>query len=151
MSEITVIKQSHLGVEVYRWKGKLIERDDSHILLEARFSLSGLFMGEAPLYVGDRFIESYFADRWYNYYEIHDREDDRIKCWYCNVAYPAELGEDEVSFRDLALDLLVYPDGRQVVLDEDEFTALDISHEDRAKARSALEDLQTQFLHRLAK
>lgn len=145
MSEITVVKYNHLGEEAYRWKGELLERSTSHVLLEARFSLSGLFMGEAPLYVGDRFVESYYSDRWYNTYEIHDRDTDMVKCWYCNITYPAELSEGSVSFRDLALDLLVYPDGRQQVLDETEFEALDIPQLDRQKALAALGELQRKF------
>ncbi len=151
MNEITVIKQNHLSEEVYRWKGTLLERGDTHMLLEARFSLSGLFMGEAPLYVGDRFVESYFSDQWYNFFEIHDHASDLIKCWYCNVTYPANITTDIISFRDLALDLLVYPDGRQVVLDEDEFAALNISTEDKMRALAALEELKTQFRERLEK
>jgi hypothetical protein len=45
----------------------------------------------------------------------------------------------------LALDLLVFPDGRQMVLDEDEFAELSISAEKRAKARAALAELRTLF------
>ena len=43
---------------------------------------------------------------------------------------------------DLALDLVVYPDGRSRVLDEDEFAALPLSAEERSRARRALEELQ---------
>jgi len=73
---------------------------------------------------GDRFLETYYAKYWYNIYEIRDKEDGNLKGWYCNVAYPAEISEELIAFSDLALDLVVYPDGRQVVLDEEEFQAL---------------------------
>lgn len=151
MGEITVIKQNHHGEEVYRWHGMLLERGDSYVLLEARFRLSGLFMGEAPLYVGDRFVESYFSDRWSNIFEIHDRDSDLIKCWYCNVTYPANLGTEIISYRDLVLDLLVYPDGRQVVLDEEEFEAVNISPEDKVMALAALEELKSRFRRQFQK
>lgn len=157
MNEITVIKQNHLGEEVYRWKGKLLERSDTVVQVEAAFRLSGqgrpsqepTFLGDVSLHTGDSFIETYYSDRWYNYYEIHDQASDLVKCWYCNVTYPANFGNDIILFRDLALDLLVYPDGRQVVLDEDEFTALNISTEDKMRALAALEELKTQFRERL--
>ncbi len=42
------------------------------------------------------------------------------------------LDGDCLSYVDLALDLLVFPDGRQFVLDEDEFLKLDLSPADRA-------------------
>lgn len=145
MSEFTVIKQNHLGEEVFRWNAHLLERDDTRVLLEARFGLSGHFMGDIPLEVGDRFVESYYADRWYNIYEVHSHNDDRLKCWYCNIAYPAQIGANDLSFRDLALDLLVYADGRQLLLDEGEFNALDLSPELKAKALQSLAELQQQF------
>lgn len=151
MTDITVIKQNHLGDEVFRWKAKLVERGDSRIQLEARFGLSGHFMGEIPLEPGDRFIETYYSDRWYNSYEVHAHDDDRLKCWYCNVAFPAEIGEELVVFRDLALDLLIYPDGRQVVLDENEFIALDLPPDLKAQARSGLQALQEDLRQRFAK
>lgn len=157
MSEITVIKRNHLGEEVYRWKGKLLERKSTEVRLEAAFLLSGqgrpsaepIFLGDTPLHIGDRFVETYYADRWYNCYEIHDRASDQVKCWYCNVAYPAELGNDAISFRDLALDLLIYPDGRQEVLDEDEFESLNLPQEVRGQALSALRELEHEFKLRL--
>ena len=42
---------------------------------------------------------------------------------------------------DLALDLLVYPDGNWLILDEDEFVELEISQEDIRSARDALDEL----------
>lgn len=145
MSDFTVIKQNHLGEEVFRWNARLLERGDAHVILEARFGLSGHFMGDIALEPGDRFVESYFADRWYNIYEVHALADDRLKCWYCNIAYPARVEPNGLSFRDLALDLLVYPDGRQLLLDEEEFNALDLAPDLRAKALQSLADLQKRF------
>jgi len=108
-------------------------------------------MGEVPLYVRDRFVETYYSDRWYNSYEIHDHESDLIKCWYCNVTYPAKLGVRTITFHDLALDLLVYPDGRQQVLDESEFDALGIPPDDKKSALATLDDLRRLFQKQLEK
>ena len=99
-------------------------------------------MADIPLELGDRFVESYYSARWYNCYEVHDHVDDRIKCWYYNLAYPAEITANTVSFRDLALDLLVYPDGRQQVLDEDEFEEAEILPDVRVRVLSTLQELQ---------
>jgi uncharacterized protein len=43
--------------------------------------------------------------------------------YYCNVGLPGAWRDDVYQFVDLDLDLLVYPDGRHILLDEDEFTA----------------------------
>lgn len=150
-TDIQIIKRDHLGQDVFLYQGAVIERGEKHILLQARFGLENVKLVDIPLQVGDLFLETYYRDRWYNIYEIHAKDDNRLKGWYCNVSYPAEIGEDAVAFRDLALDLLVYPDGRQVVLDEDEFVALNIPEPDRVMALSALADLRRIFTDKFAK
>jgi protein associated with RNAse G/E len=95
---------------------------------------------------GDLFIELFYVDRWYNIFEIHDRDDNTLKGWYCNVSQPAVFETDErISFVDLALDLWVAPDGKQTVLDEDEFIALSLDNKLKDKALDALEQLKSIF------
>ena len=145
MEDIHVIKQDPQGQETLRYNGHVIARQDNRLLLVALFNRDELPLDQLILHRGDRFVELYFSDRWYNVFEIHDISDDRIKCWYCNVSFPAEIDDEEVRYRDLALDLLVYPDGRQLVLDEDEFAELDIDEAVRQKARASLGKLQRLF------
>ncbi len=90
-------------------------------------------------------METYYSDRWYNINEIFDRDSHERKGWYCNVTRPAEIGKDSVSYVDLALDLLVFADHRQLILDEDEFAALKLSEEEAQIARQALQELQGLF------
>ena len=92
---------------------------------------------------------TYFLARWYNVFEIYDRADGRLKGWYCNIASPAEVKGTVISYRDLALDLLVFPDGRQMVLDEDDFVTLRLSEAERAKALAALAALQALFTRKI--
>lgn len=151
MSEITVIKCDPFGREVFRWKAKVLERGEQEILVEAHFGLENHHMGDIPLEPGDRFVESYYSEHWYNIYEVHSRDNDQLKCWYCNLSYPAEIDKDKVTFRDLALDLLIHPDGKQELLDQEEFENLVIPAEDRAKALDELEKLKGELRDRLAK
>lgn len=143
--EIVVIKQNPAGEETWRYSGVVLSRRPGAVLIEARFNREDTPFYEIVLRNNDRFVEVYYADRWYNIFEIHDRDDDRLKGWYCNVTRPAALLEGEIHYVDLALDLLVYPDGRQVVLDEDEFTELEITDELRSSARAGLRELQAIF------
>jgi hypothetical protein len=46
---------------------------------------------------------------------------------------------------DLALDLWVWPDGTQAVLDQEEFEALPLVQEERERALAALGELQQAF------
>ena len=143
MPAITVLKLDPQGNETWRYHGQVVQALPDRVVLEARFDRDDRLFHGMPLRRGDRFLETYFTDRWYNIYEIHAREDDSLRGWYCNVGKPALLDGDCLSYVDLALDLLVFPDGRQVVLDEDEFLNLDLSPVDRQQALAALEELKS--------
>jgi protein associated with RNAse G/E len=147
MTTISVIKQNYLGHEILRYPGEILEREAHQIILEARFGQDDISVEGITFRQGDRFIETYYDNRWYNIYEIHDLTSDSIKCWYCNIAYPAVFQKDSISYRDLALDLLIYPGGKQKILDEDEFLKLPLSANVQISARQALLDLQRQFQH----
>jgi len=145
MSEIVVLKLNLERRETWRYSGQVLRRWRNAVLLEANFNRDDLPFHGILLRRGDRFIEKFYTDRWYNIFEIHDLEDDRIKGWYCNICCPAELADGQVSYVDLALDLLVFPDGNMLVLDEDEFADLQLDPETRRKALAALAELQSQF------
>jgi uncharacterized protein len=144
-ANITVIKRNSRGQETWRYQGKVLEHADGYIVLEAFFDLEDTWFQGMLLGKGDRFVETYYPDRWYNIFEIHAREDDRLRGWYCNITRPAEINSDTVSWNDLALDLLVFPDRRQVILDEEEFASLEISPQERRQALAALAELQAIF------
>ena len=143
---LTVIKRNLAGEETWRYTGLILRREPDALILEARYNRPDTPFQGILLKENDRFVETYYTDRWYNVYEIHDRDDDRIKGWYCNIGRPAILEADNrLSYVDLALDLWVTPDRQQVVLDEDEFAALDLDPETRSRARLALEELRLRF------
>jgi predicted RNA-binding protein associated with RNAse of E/G family len=143
--EATIIKLDHQGTEVTRYPGEVLMFTKSKIVLKTHFMFEDLDIHGITLRKGDRFQETYYFHKWYNIFEIHDREDDGLKGWYCNVGYPAEINGNIVSYRDLALDLLVFPDGRQIMMDEDEFEILPIPISDKESALSALRELQEKF------
>jgi uncharacterized protein len=146
MSEaVVVIKLNAERREAWRYSGQVLRRWPDAVLLEAHFNRDDMDFHGIIFGRGDRFIELYYSDRWYNIYELHDRADGHLKGWYCNVTRPAEIRDGEVTYVDLALDLLVYPDGGQLVLDEDEFAELNLDPQTSAQARSALEELQRIF------
>jgi uncharacterized protein len=135
---VLIIKLNTQRQETWRYQGRILSQDTDSLLIEAYFNRDDLPFHGITLRENDRFLERYFTKRWYNIFEIHDRDDDRLKAWYCNVTTPAELKPGRVAYIDLALDLLVYPDGSYLVLDEDEFDALDLDPQYRLKARQAL-------------
>lgn len=140
-----IVKLDPDGHETFRYTGTQLARTADYILLEAFFAIYNVPVGPISFNIGDRFIETYYFDRWYNIFEVHEGDSEVIKAWYCNVGMPPEVKDGEIAYRDLALDLLVLPDGRQIVMDEDEFAKLDLDEETAQKARQALEELQNLF------
>ena len=145
VNSYTIIKKNTLAQETWRYQGRLLNRTMHSITIEAFFDREDIEFYGMTLARGDRFVETFYTDRWYNIFEIHASPDDRLRGWYCNIARPADISAGTISYIDLALDLLAFPDGCQIVLDEDEFTALEISAEWRQQALQALTELQTVF------
>ncbi len=144
-NSITVIKCDYKGKETWRYQGQLIKRGLHFIRLEAYFDLPTVILHGMELCKGDRFLETYYDNRWYNIYKIYDHQDGHFKGWYCNIGYPATFENQTITYRDLALDLIIFPDGYQIVLDEDEFSTLPLSERERRKALFVLGKLQTSF------
>jgi predicted RNA-binding protein associated with RNAse of E/G family len=139
---VTVHKLNATGQEILAYPARVIARGPTSIRLEARFDRGDVALPGLTLRRGDRMIETFYADRWYNVFAIHEGRAGRLKAWYCNITRPARLEPQDVFAEDLALDLLVYPDGGDLVLDEDEFSALALSPEERAAAQRALAELR---------
>lgn len=142
---VPVIKRNILGEETWRYEGLLIERGQNCFVLEAYFDRQDMQVEGLLLRKGDRFVETYYEDRWYNVFEVHACEDDRIRGWYCNISCPVKVEGRALSYIDLALDLLVFPDGSQIILDQDEFESLQIPPEARQRALDGLHELKNLF------
>lgn len=141
MKELTVYKLDDHGNQVWQYPALELERGDHFIRLQAFFNRDDLDLGFAVFARGDRFVEYFYNDRWYNVFAVHEGDSDRLKGWYCNVCRPAVLGETAIHCEDLALDLWVAPGDKALVLDEDEFAALQITAEARTQALEALHEL----------
>jgi uncharacterized protein len=143
---IKVQKKNPAGEVTYEYEGVLLNRDERSVVLEALFDRADMPFMDVVFKTGDRFIEYYYTDRWYNIFAIHDRDDGTVKGWYCNIGQPAVFEDSTVSYVDLALDLWVSTDGTQTVLDQDEFEALALNEDLRTGALRGLEELKQLFL-----
>jgi predicted RNA-binding protein associated with RNAse of E/G family len=147
MEPITVLKRNLQSEVTWEYPGLILERGENFVRLEARFNRPDMPFMDVVLKHNDRFVETFYTDRWYNIFEIHDRDDDQVKGWYCNLGRPAMWDEpDKISYVDLGLDLWVAMNGKQTVLDEHEFEALELDEVTREKVLAALADLQILFL-----
>lgn len=151
MSSSITINKLNLAREVtWSYPGRVIDRTPSQIIVEARFNRETANAGYVVFERGDRFVERFFADRWYNIFEIHAVGDDHLKGWYCNIARPAEFHDGAIEQVDLALDVWVNPDGSYTVLDQAEFDALPLDAATRHRARRAVGEIVYLLYHRAA-
>ncbi|PKO05933.1 MAG: hypothetical protein CVU41_09080 [Chloroflexi bacterium HGW-Chloroflexi-3] len=145
MKIITVIKQDANGVETWRYEGRELLREKNIVMVEALFNREDTSLLDIVIKRNDRFLEAFFKDRWYNIFEIRDRDDNSLKGWYCDICKPAVITDHLISYADLALDLWVFPDGRKKVFDEDQFNHLDLDDKLRNHALVSLQDLKDNF------
>jgi hypothetical protein len=142
---IRVLKLNLAGEVTWQYEGHVLRREPNAVILEALFNRPDMPFVDVVFKRNDRFVETFYADRWYNTFEIYDRDNGKLKGWYCNIGRPATIGDGMVSYADLALDLWVSADGKQTVLDKAEFDALILDPLERANCLTALAELQRTF------
>jgi predicted RNA-binding protein associated with RNAse of E/G family len=120
---VTVHKLSYRGEFITSWQGEVVERTPAHLLLRARWERAPTPVEHLVFEPGDLFLEYYYARRPYSLWGVYTADGTRLKGWYCNVCEPVDLDGSVLKVRDLLLDVLVSADGRQAVLDRDEFAA----------------------------
>jgi hypothetical protein len=137
----TVHKCDHLGQITLSYTGEVVAQGEGWVCVVAPFGFSDRDLGYIVLKQGDIFTEWFYADRYYNVFAIHDRDDGGLKGYYCNFTRPAILAADSLRADDLALDLFVAPDGSTRLLDEDEYAALPLDAAERQQVAAALDEL----------
>ncbi len=149
MTAITIIKRDARGKHELSYQGLLRKNCGAYVCVEAEFGLADRDLGYVQLRRGDVFREWFFRDRWFNVFRVSDGRDKRLKGWYCNITRPPQFGSDWIAAEDLCLDVFVYPDGRTLLLDEEEFAALNLSEKERRTARKAVQEIQEMVRLRL--
>lgn len=146
---ITVYKCDHNGEVVWQYKGGIVDRGETWVCLVALFEPHESDLGAVVFRHGDIFTEWFYSDRWYNIFRVEDGQTGALKGWYCNITRPAEIGEDYVKADDLALDVYVMPNGGILLMDEEEFAALNLPMDERMAALFAVETIRKSAGERL--
>jgi hypothetical protein len=140
-----ILKKNLADEATWQYEGVELSRDENSITIEALFNRDDLPFLDVVFKRNDRFVETFYTDKWYNIFEIYDRDDGKLKGWYCNITKPAVIEDGSVSYVDLALDLWVSVDGKQTVLDEDELEELGLDGDLKRKAFDGLRELELHF------
>ena len=145
----TIIKLDLRGREVYRWPARLRLQQGPLWLFEATFHLpqGPVQVAGMTFHPGDWMLEAYFTDRWYNVFEVYlGPQGGPLRGWYANLARPPRiLPERRLAFVDLALDLVVFPQGEMVEVDREAFESLALDPHERRQALKDWEALKTAF------
>lgn len=140
-----ILKKNLADEVTWQYEGAELSRDENSITIEALFNRDDLPFQDVVFKRNDRFVETFYTDKWYNVFAVYDRDDGKLKGWYCNITKPAVIEDGSVSFVDLALDLWVSADGKQTVLDEDELEELSLDDDLKKKVYDGLHELQAFF------
>jgi predicted RNA-binding protein associated with RNAse of E/G family len=145
---LEVLKLDLDGRERWRYPAKVISYFIEGVLIEAFFNRpDDLPFHGIIFHPGDRFLEMYYTDRRYNIFEVYYRDTAALKCWYCNASRPAVIRPGLIEYVDLALDLLILPGQKPLLLDEDEFEALEIDPDERRETLAEMRELEERFQH----
>lgn len=116
---VEIVKFSPMGKQPVRYTGRLIECQGGWIAARASWVHGDMDLGYLTFLNGDVLDEYFALDRPYNAFALF-RADGEFAGWYCNVTHPTTVTGSEIHWRDLYLDVIVYPGGTTLVLDEDE-------------------------------
>jgi hypothetical protein len=121
-ASVTVTKLNWRGETIYSWQGEVVARAPGYVQLRATWQGPGTVRvaEEVVFERGDVFYEHYYGRQPYGLWQVLTPDERALKCWYCNISTPAQVGDDTITFRDLLLDVLLLPDGTCRVLDRDE-------------------------------
>jgi predicted RNA-binding protein associated with RNAse of E/G family len=89
----------------------------------------------------------FWQDRSYNVYHWIDQQQDTVALYF-NIADNTTITQKTIAWRDLTVDVLITPDGRCRVLDEDELPA-EIDSELLAYINRSRDELCRQPLSRV--
>lgn len=122
-----------------KFECRLVHREPGHVVIRHEITGQGGEVAGIGLPDGTVTYAYYWTDRLYNVYHWL-LPDGTTAGYYFNLADQTEIGKDHVAWRDLVVDVLVAPDGRCQVLDEDELPA-DLGPALRAKIECAKADI----------
>ena len=148
---IKVQKKNQEGDVTYEYEGTLLSQDEHSIVLEALFDRADMPFMDVMFKTGDRFVEYYYTERWYNIFRFEEPVGT-LRNWYCNITMPPTISETAVDYVDLDIDVLIWPDQCFQILDVDEYDEnarkYGLSDDARQQVSQALSQLSIMLQNR---
>lgn len=145
LKTITEIKLTLAGARK-EFECELLTRDADEVVVIYRMPRD-VQLEDVLLRKGSISLGYFWQDRPYNAYHWIDEQNDTVALYF-NIADGTRISQQTIEWRDLAVDVLLTPDGRCRVLDEDELPA-DIDARLLAYINQARDELCREPLSRL--
>lgn len=138
------------GPKVTVYEQELLHDDGRLIVTRAPFRPSASLLAQVPGLEDREYRAIWFviAGEWHDLGKVYT-PDGKLAGYYCDIIRPPRRTADGLEIEDLFLDLWIFPAGRHIVLDEEEFEeALEqgwLTEELAARAKGELDGLIEQL------
>jgi protein associated with RNAse G/E len=117
---VTINSRKYDGTVRRSWTCRFLSQQESLLTFEGLFETEVLHPDLGLIAAGTRSLEYYWLDRWYNVFHFFEPTGE-FRNLYCNINVPPTLSDGVLDYVDLDVDVMVWPDARVLVLDEDDF------------------------------
>lgn len=134
--EIIVNSRKYDGSLHRSWNCELVSFDGEHLVLRGEFDRDVEHEGLGLILAGTITIEHFWLSKWHNVFRFESHEGV-LRNHYVNVSMPPTFDGKTLEFVDLDLDVVIWPNGEYVVLDEMEFAnnSIKLEYPDEVDAR----------------
>jgi Protein of unknown function (DUF402) len=126
---VTIVKLRPDGSEAIRYPGSVIASPCDWVTAQAPWRQRRVDLGYLVFEPEDILLEYFSLSEPFNVFAIYTHEGT-LKGWYSNVTHPSWVVDDNIYWHDLYIDVIAYPDGKLLVLDEDELAAAGVERSD---------------------
>jgi len=117
---ITVKSKKYDGSLHRSWECELVSFDGEVVECRGIFT-DTIKHGELGLIkAGTISHEKFWLTRWYNVFRFEEETGD-LRNYYVNISMPPTFNGTTIEFVDLDIDVVIWPDGRAITLDREEF------------------------------
>jgi uncharacterized protein len=123
MSRIYTVNSRKFDGTIRRsWECEFVASDDEKIDLVGSFEHQVEHQDLGVIEAGTVSYERFYFNRWFNCFTF-EYPVGTLRNHYINICMPPKIGDDVIDYVDLDIDLIIWPDGRRQILDEEEFVA----------------------------
>lgn len=120
-NEVTVNSRKYDGTLRRSWKCELKSTREGLIMLVGVFDRDVEHNDLGSIRNGTISHEFFFLNSWFNIFRFHE-PDGSFRNFYCNITMPPVFSNGVLDYVDLDIDVVVWPDFRYQVLDQQEFS-----------------------------